>query len=160
MVGDLPALPGAYLLLLEFENPLDLGPVGRLGEVRLAPALYAYAGSAKGPGSLAARITRHLARHKRPHWHIDRLARKRARQTIFVWPDGEECALIRQPESEPCTQIPFPGFGSSDCRVCTAHLVALPRPSQAAVAARLGQLGGRWLAPRPELLQAGGKRSS
>ncbi|MDA1071819.1 MAG: DUF123 domain-containing protein, partial [Proteobacteria bacterium] len=89
----LPALSGAYLLLFDLAAALDLGPVGRLGRVRLVPALYAYAGNAKGPGGLRARIARHLARDKRPHWHIDRLTQVVPPHALFVWPDGDECAL-------------------------------------------------------------------
>jgi hypothetical protein len=47
-IADLPALPDAYPLLFDLATPLALGPVDRLGRVRLAHGPYAYAGSAKG----------------------------------------------------------------------------------------------------------------
>ncbi len=159
-IADLPALPGAYLLLFDLAAPLALGSVGRLGEVRLAPALYAYAGSAKGPGGLAARITRHLAPAKRTHWHIDRLTRLAPPKTVFVWPDGDECALVRRLESAAGVRFPVTGFGSSDCRACAAHLVALPRDAGAAPAERLAGLDGHWFSSRPVPLQRAGKGSS
>lgn len=159
-IAGLPALPGAYLLLFDLAAAEALGPVGRLGDVRLAPALYAYAGSANGPGGLRARIARHLAPDKRPHWHIDRLTRKRAPQTVFVWPEGDECALLRQLEFEPGSHIPVAGFGSSDCHSCAAHLVALARNTGASLAKHLAELNGHWFTRLPVSLQGTGKGSS
>jgi Uri superfamily endonuclease len=159
-IADLPALPGAYLLLFDLTAPLALGPVGRLGEVCLPPALYAYAGSAKGPGGLAARISRHIVAAKRTHWHIDRLTCKAAPQTVFVWLDGDECALVRRLESDARARIPVAGFGSSDCRACAAHLVALPRDAGAALAERLARLDGGWFNPHPVPLRQVRKGSS
>ena len=159
-IADPPALPGAYLLLFDLATPLALGPVGRLGEVRLAPALYAYAGSAKGPGGLRARIACHLAPAKRAHWHIDRLTRKIVPHAVFAWPDGGECALVRRLDFEPGAHIPVAGFGSSDCRTCAAHLVALPRQTGKALAERLAGLDGHRFTPRPVPLRRVGKGSS
>jgi Uri superfamily endonuclease len=34
---------------------------------------YLYCGSAKGPGGLKARLSRHMRRGKSVRWHIDRL---------------------------------------------------------------------------------------
>jgi hypothetical protein len=34
--------------------------------------------------------------------------------------------LVRGLLDLPGTSVPLPGFGSSDCRSCPAHLVALP----------------------------------
>lgn len=66
----LPAAPGTYCLWLQLETPLRI-PVGRIGELSLPPGLYAYAGSALGPGGLQARAGRHLRAEKPLRWHID-----------------------------------------------------------------------------------------
>ena len=39
----------------------------------LAPGCYVYAGSARGPGGIRARVRRHLRPDKTPHWHIDQV---------------------------------------------------------------------------------------
>jgi Uri superfamily endonuclease len=107
-VDDLPAAPGAYVLMLELRRPVRLA-IATLPATTLPPGRYAYAGSARGPGGIRARVRRHLRKDKKPHWHIDRLA-----------------DLLRVPGAS----VPVPGFGSSDCRRCAAHLVALAGPDQ------------------------------
>jgi putative endonuclease len=67
---SLPAVPGAYVLLLELagdvavhlpRQPVTLLPAGR----------YLYCGSAHGPGGIKARVARHMRRDKAVRWHID-----------------------------------------------------------------------------------------
>ena len=43
---------------------------------------------------------------------------------------GDECALVQALLAQPRFQADVPGFGSTDCRVCPAHLltVGLSRP--------------------------------
>ncbi len=125
MAEPLPADPGAYLLLIELTAPLALD-IPRLGAATLAPGRYAYCGSANGPGGLRARIGRHLRRDKTPHWHIDRLTAAGQVAGLRAVPGGRECDLLRDLLADPGVSVPVPGFGSSDCRACPAHLVALP----------------------------------
>jgi Uri superfamily endonuclease len=120
---DLPAVAGAYLLWLPLWEPVDL-TAPRPG-ARLAPGVYLYLGSARGPGGLRARVVRHLRADKRPRWHVDQLTaaagdRARAR----VWLDGSECAW-REAVQAAGAVVPVPGFGASDCRRCPAHLLRL-----------------------------------
>ncbi len=121
----LPSEPGAYLLLIELAAPLVLD-LPRLGAATLPPGRYAYSGSAYGPGGLRARIGRHLRRDKAPRWHVDRLTAAGHVVDVRAVPGGRECDLVRGLLEDPGTSVPVPGFGSSDCRVCPAHLVALP----------------------------------
>ena len=58
---DLPAAPGAYVLLLTANAPVVLN-MPRFGKLTLAAGRYAYVGSAHGPGGLRARVGRHLPR--------------------------------------------------------------------------------------------------
>jgi hypothetical protein len=41
-------------------------------------------------------------------------------------PGGCECGLLDRLLKAPGAAVPVPRFGSSDCRRCPAHLVALP----------------------------------
>lgn len=123
-LSDLGATPGAYLLLVELPDPLALSLAGK--QRVLAPGRHAYCGSAYGPGGLAARLTRHLRAEKRPHWHIDRLTAASRIAALYAKPEGQECDLVTALLGQSGTRIPLPGFGSSDCRACPAHLVEVP----------------------------------
>jgi Uri superfamily endonuclease len=120
---------GTYVLALWLERAQAIR-VGRLGDVVFPAGWYLYIGSALGPGGLAARLARHLARidtGKRAHWHVDYL-RERA-----VWAGAWgrastlrlECEWAGALRTRPGARIVAPGFGASDCR-CPAHLVHLP----------------------------------
>ncbi|MCZ6862799.1 MAG: GIY-YIG nuclease family protein [Alphaproteobacteria bacterium] len=117
--------PGAYLLFVDLAAPLALD-IPRLAAPTLVPGCYAYCGSAHGPGGLRARIGRHLRRDKAPHWHIDRLTAAGRVTGVRAVPAGRECDLLRDLLDKPGVSVPVPGFGSSDCRACPAHLVMLP----------------------------------
>ena len=130
MAEPLSREPGAYLLLIELAAPLALA-LPRLGaatlpRMTLPPGRYAYGGSAYGPGGLRARIGRHLRADKIPHWHVDRLTAAGRVVGMRAVPGGRECDLVRGLLELPGASVPVPGFGSSDCRTCPAHLVALP----------------------------------
>ncbi len=120
-----PGEPGAYVLLIELGAPLTLGIV-RLPCAVLAPGRYAYCGSAYGPGGLKARIGRHLRQDKPMRWHVDRLTAAGRVVGLRAVPDGCECDLLARLLARPGARVPVSGFGSSDCRRCPAHLVALP----------------------------------
>ena len=119
----LPTGPGAYALLIALAEPLALD-VPRPGKV-LPPGRYVYLGSARGPGGIRARVSRHLKREKAVRWHVDRLTLAAASVTAAVWPDGDECAWRRRLHRRRGVTVPLKGFGSSDCRACPAHLLAL-----------------------------------
>lgn len=110
---DLPAVPGAYVLVVRLDRVTDGLPPGR----------YLYCGSAYGPGGIRARLGRHMRRGKAIRWHIDRLTEAGQVMGAWVFPQGNECALVAQLAHLP---VPKPGFGSSDCRVCASHLLAWP----------------------------------
>ncbi len=117
--------PGAYLLFVDLATPLVLD-IPRVGVPTLAAGRYAYGGSAHGPGGLRARIGRHLRRDKTQHWHVDRLTAAGRVVRVRTVPGGRECDLVSDLLELPGASVPVPGFGSSDCRACPAHLVALP----------------------------------
>lgn len=130
---DLPRQKGSYVLLLELACAQTL-TVGRLGALGFGAGFYAYTGSARGPGGLAARLGHHLGRARRCHWHIDYLRRKAP--VVAVWACwGEtatvarfnECRLADRLSNRLPLQKPFKGFGSSDC-ACLTHLLYWPLP--------------------------------
>lgn len=125
----IPGAPGVYLLLLSLPARVE-AQIGRLRRIDFAPGLYGYAGSALGPGGLAARLKRHAAGAGRQHWHIDyllphaRLLGALARED----PQRLECAWAAWASGPALVCIR--GFGSSDC-ACPGHLFFFgPNPDE------------------------------
>lgn len=140
----LPARPGVYLLLLSL--PAQVGAqIGRLRWIDFAPGLYGYAGSALGPGGLAARLGRHASDAGRRHWHIDYLLPHAHLLGALVreHPQRLECAWAAWASARGHATIP--GFGSSDC-TCPGHLFLLGPATGAAAFIELAQreLAARW----------------
>ena len=132
---DLGHQPGAYLLAIDLRMRTTVVIAGRPLRT-LVPGCYLYCGSAHGPGGLAARLRRHLRADKKPHWHIDQLTVRAGVAGIAVSPAGRECDIVDLLTDAAAVSVPFAGFGSSDCRRCSAHLL---------------QVAGRFQVP-PELL--------
>ena len=128
-----PRSPGTYALLLRVTlwHAVRVDARGRLVAV-LRPGLYAYVGSAWGPGGLAARIERHLGlRRKRLWWHIDRVL-----ASEYVSVEGVVYAPGCRGESLLAERLsrfaePVPGVGSSDDPRAPSHLYLLPRDAGA-----------------------------
>lgn len=121
-VAGLPALPGAYLLVCRLAAPLKTLPDRFTGK-HLDPGWYIYAGSARGPGGIAARLGRHLDGTGKRRWHIDALTMTGAARAGFAYPGSHECGLVTRLFASGAFTIPLPGFGSSDCRQCASHLL-------------------------------------
>ena len=136
---DRLAGPGAYALVIRLET-MFAERIGALGEKVLTPGTYVYLGSARGPGGMEARVRRHLRRDKGRHWHIDYLTGAGTVTDIALWPGGDECALVDRLSAGQDVTVPAPGFGSSDCRLCPAHLLAAAGPE--AIRDRLTALPG------------------
>ena len=122
---EVPDGPGAYAILITLNRPLDLHLPRRAGVI-LPPGRYVYCGSAYGPGGLRARIGRHLRKTKPIRWHVDRMTAAGAITAVNAVPGGNECALLAGVLAIAGSSTPVPGFGSSDCRRCPAHLAAVP----------------------------------
>ena len=121
-VAGLDPAPGAYILFLRIDTPALLPE--RFGGA-LPPGTYAYCGSARGPGGLKARLSRHLRRDKTKRWHIDWLTSLATEIAALAIPGGDECALRAALARLPGASHPVPGFGSSDCQNCPSHLLRL-----------------------------------
>ena len=120
------AARGAYALAVRLARGARL-PIAGLGAPSLPAGLYLYAGSAWGPGGIAARLGRHLRRPETRHWHIDHLVAAGAVEDALAFPGGRECEIVARARGLPGAGIPVPGFGASDCRVCPAHLLSVDR---------------------------------
>ncbi|ABC20872.1 hypothetical protein F11_00340 [Rhodospirillum rubrum F11] len=131
--ADLPAVAGAYLLLIDLARPVALAPPL---DALLPPGRYVYCGSARGPGGIRARCARHLRAGKTLRWHVDRLSEAARALRVLAVVDGDECALVARLRALEGAGIPVAGFGASDCRTCPAHLLSLPG-SAAQVAKRI-----------------------
>lgn len=113
---------GTYVLFLRPDGPGTL-EVGSLGTMEIVPGVYAYVGSAFGPGGLGARLGRHWRGGGSVHWHVDYLRRRSSPQEAWVTRDS----ALREHEwaaalaSMPGASLPVRGFGASDCD-CPTHL--------------------------------------
>lgn len=148
-----PDRPGTYVLILHLPRSAENVRIGRLGCFRFPSGWYAYVGSARGPGGLAARLARHLRSLKPLHWHVDYL-RVQARPVQTWYAAGtqkRECAWARALSSLPGASIPVPRFGASDCH-CLAHLIHFATlPALAIFAGALEELGAREMLARVDV---------
>lgn len=126
---SLRAIPGTYALVLRVDSAARL-QIGRRGIHTFPAGWYVYAGSARGPGGVRARVERHLRTHRRPHWHIDYL--REAAEVVDVWVARQEKFtehdVVKLLTGIEGVTVPVKGFGSSDCRAgCEAHLLHCAR---------------------------------
>lgn len=120
---DLPRVPGAYLLILRLGSAVTLD-IPKFAGQALPAGWYLYAGSARGPGGIAARAGRHMRSDKPLRWHIDHLTVTADEIAVVPVPGGGECDLAGSLAWQSGVSTPLAGFGSSDCRTCSAHLLA------------------------------------
>jgi len=120
--SDELAVSGTYCLLLRLDKAARIR-IGALGVVQFPAGGYVYVGSAFGPGGLRARLSHHLRRARRCHWHIDYLRQRAGVAGAFVAPAkvAYEHRLALRVSTVPKATLPARGFGASDCS-CPAHL--------------------------------------
>jgi len=117
--------PGTYALILQSHSNETI-QIGRWGQLNLQPGHYIYIGSASRPGGVQARVSRHLHKNKRKHWHIDYLREHITPLEVWIsyaaeYLEHEWVGIL----SEISELIPIQGFGCSDCR-CFSHLFFTP----------------------------------
>jgi Uri superfamily endonuclease len=132
---------GDYVLILFMPSEATL-EVGKLGTLTFPPGYYCYAGSARGPGGLLARLGRHVRKRKELHWHIDYLLVHANIVEIWHAPSVErqECRWSRAILALPGVESAKRGFGSSDCG-CRTHLAYLLPSSLPTVRSYMQALG-------------------
>lgn len=129
---------GSYLLGMRLDEDVLLA-IGRLGRFAFPAGYYVYAGSARGPGGLSARLARHWRREKRFHWHVDYLLA--CVHLVEVWTAVStqrlECVWAKAIMEMAGARVIVPRFGASDCR-CPTHLIYFSRrPEEAGITATL-----------------------
>lgn len=115
---------GTYILILKLSQEKSIY-IGRLGLMHFSPGYYFYVGSALK--NFSQRISRHIKKDKKLHWHIDYLTTcddflKISVLEIFS-PERLECRLagiIANINYSYAT--PILNFGASDCKSCSSHL--------------------------------------
>ncbi|MCX7879220.1 MAG: GIY-YIG nuclease family protein [Ignavibacteria bacterium] len=101
--------------------------ISKFGEILLTKGIYVYTGRAQR--NLKQRILRHFRKNKVKFWHIDYLSTLNSAKIILVkiFRDQEltECKLVERTMIQFKSQIPIKGFGASDCRTCSSHLIKI-----------------------------------
>ena len=115
-------MAGAYCLLIRLDQART-PKLTAFPEAVFPPGWYVYCGSAYGPGGLKSRLSRHLRKDKKPRWHVDTLTCVSSETFAVPVIGGSECALLSRLISQSVFSAPVPGFGSSDCRTCSSHLL-------------------------------------
>jgi len=115
---------GAYILSIHLEGLTSIA-IPKMKTAKLQPGTYLYAGSAYGSGGIAARLKRHFKKHKKVHWHVDRLTSVAVTVEALAVLGGNECVLTEALISSGQFKTAIHGFGNSDCRTCDSHLLKL-----------------------------------
>jgi len=91
---EAPALPGAYAMAIKLADKAAVRLSGR-PPITLSIGRYLYCGSAKGPGGLKARLSRHMRRGASVRWHVDQLTERGLVIGSWIFPGGDECELVQ-----------------------------------------------------------------
>lgn len=137
---EAPSLPCAYAIAIKLTDKAAVTLSGR-SPIALPAGRYLYCGSAKGPGGLKARLSRHMRRGKSLRWHVDQLTEPGLVIGSWIFPGGEECELVRM-----CSHLsaPIAEFGSSDCATCCGHLLQWPNDAELPWATELADRTGNF----------------
>ncbi|MDG6999951.1 MAG: GIY-YIG nuclease family protein [Nitrososphaerota archaeon] len=126
---------GFYTLLIRITKTFSR-QIGSLGRVSFEKGNYVYVGSARS--SLFPRLSRHFAKQKPLHWHIDYLTTSKfssIKVALYAATKrkGIECLLSAKLAALSfCKAISR--FGSTDCkRGCIAHLYLLKSTQNLAI---------------------------
>ncbi|MBN2043178.1 MAG: GIY-YIG nuclease family protein [Candidatus Aenigmarchaeota archaeon] len=114
-------MKGSYIILIGLDSNKKI-KIGKLGKINFRKGRYAYVGSALN--SLEGRISRHLRKEKKKHWHIDYLlANAEIEKVFYIESSGrKECDIAKKFSDNEQVK----GFGCSDCG-CNSHLFYLDR---------------------------------
>lgn len=117
---------GTYVMYISLRRRRRLR-VGSLGEQDFDRGVFAYIGSARGPGGLRGRLKRHM-RLKRGatsrHWHIDYVLSEPDSEILGFHVIGRASEHLVAREVKKLARATIHGFGCSDCR-CSSHFFYL-----------------------------------
>lgn len=114
---------GSYILVMYLDEDSRY-TIGKFGTFAFPAGWYLYTGSAFGSGGLLSRLSRHLRKEKKIHWHIDHLTTRMP--VIEIWYDisgskkEEQYASALEASRE--ISIPVPRFGCGDSPAAASHL--------------------------------------
>jgi hypothetical protein len=91
---EAPSLPGACATAIELADTVAVTLSSR-SPIVLPAGRYLYCGSAKGPGGLKARLSRHMRRGKLVRWHVEQLTDRGLLIRSWIFPGGDECKLVQ-----------------------------------------------------------------
>ena len=114
---------GAYLLFINLTAETILP---NFFNTNLPPGHYGYAGNARGKGGVQGRCKRHIKSTKKKHWHVDWLTINAQKLLAIAFPDKNECEIIQYLLTIKGTSVAIKGFGNSDCKTCSSHLIKFP----------------------------------
>ena len=109
---------GSYLVILELAADQDIF-IGSLGRVHFKSGFYVYVGSAAR--GLEQRLSRHMRKRKRFHWHIDHLRDHAQKVRVLPIRTSFPLECILADRMRIISEGSIIGFGSSDCG-CPSHL--------------------------------------
>lgn len=126
MPGQIKQNSGAYLIEIHITEDFTIRQ-GRFRGEKLSAGYYYYTGSAQK--NLRQRISRHYRKNKTLHWHIDHITSYTGNVIANCWifedaPKETECHIAESLISGFNFRSVIKGFGSSDCKICQAHLLA------------------------------------
>ncbi|GAB6076478.1 GIY-YIG nuclease family protein [Desulfurobacterium crinifex] len=116
---EFPETKGTYCILFVIDTLSFKVKSGK--QFSLKKGIYVYVGSAFGSGGLRKRISRHLKKEKKKHWHLDFISTDNSFKVLEIWIIEDkkvECSLANLISE---TEKPIIGFGSTDCN-CPSHL--------------------------------------
>ncbi|MEW7009899.1 GIY-YIG nuclease family protein [Lentilitoribacter sp. EG35] len=121
-LDQIPTAGGAYVLIVFLSKEVEFSSP-KTGSILLDKGFYFYAGSAKGPGGLRSRLSRHFKSDKKPHWHIDQLTIHGKAVGAYVKRSGNECDLVDLMLKTKQLAFVQDGIGGTDCSRCKSHLL-------------------------------------
>ncbi len=115
---------GIYILLMKIDADFEISAKKFIG-IPFKAGYYYYVGSAQK--NLKSRVSRHLRRDKKVHWHIDHLTSKEETDIyeLILFPGAPkelECRLAAEMMEMNGLRSAIQGFGNSDDRRSFTHL--------------------------------------
>jgi Uri superfamily endonuclease len=116
---------GTYLLEIRANNDFTINHKN-FSDIIFRKGFYYYSGSAVK--NLKSRISRHVQKEKKIHWHIDYLTTKITNKVerVFIFEGKQkqnECEVIFFLKSQMKLEFEIHKFGNSDCNSCNSHLL-------------------------------------
>lgn len=113
-------MKGVYILKLQLLKNQEI-LIGKLGKILFQKGNYYYVGSSQN--NMEKRISRHMKKEKKIHWHIDYLTthpeiKAINAKTFINYPKEKECQVSKELMKK---YELVKNFGCSDCK-CLSHL--------------------------------------